>query len=101
MLFRMARRKISKVGIAGIFCSATAGSAQTSVHMPSDMYIIIAMISDMMANPQNARFDECITLYRIFVVPIPCGAPCAFCKGGCRCISARPPMQPLHGVASA
>jgi len=41
-----------------------------SAHMPSDMYIIIAMISDMMANPQNARFDECITLYRIFVVPI-------------------------------
>ena len=33
------------------------------------MYIIIAMISDMIANPQNARFDECITLYRMFVVP--------------------------------
>ena len=34
------------------------------------MYIISAMISEMMANPQNARFDECMVLYRIFMVPI-------------------------------
>jgi len=82
MMFRMARRKISKVGIAGIFCSATAGSALASVHMPSDMYIIIAMISDMMANPQNARFDECITLYRIFLVPISLRSAMRLLRGG-------------------
>lgn len=68
MLFGMARRKISKVGFAK-FISST-GLTPASAHMPSDMYIIIAMISDMMANPQNARFDECIILYRMFVVPI-------------------------------
>lgn len=34
------------------------------------MYIISAMISEMTANPQKARFDECIVLYRILIIPI-------------------------------